>query len=619
MNIPQAQQISPQDQPLQVKTQPENTPNPAGVKETPTASVKMTPIKAQLSAEGTKFLTKSQVADIVRQRPSNVLPDDIVKGLVARGYTLEGFNDNVKSPFQTAQTAEAGTAQPQEQKTVGGFVGNVFKSAGGVVGGIFNAIMHPIKTVKTLGGIGVGAAEEAYGAVTGQNVQTDQTKLFDALKNVYGEKYGSWDKFQNSLYTDPVGVLLDASIVLDAGTSVVGKLADVAKVSGMAETANILTKTADALKVVKEAPGVALGKVGDVVKPVTTKISDVATNATIKSVGVMTGAGGETIKAGIEAVKAGGAEEAAYTAALRGAVTPEKIVENAQGFFEGLANKRSVEYQTALKGVKNSNVTLDLVPVKTELDNQLQKFGIQTLTGKNGKPVLDFSRSTLSTADEQKIVQGVFDDINSWGTKKGDLTPAGVDTLKRRIDNLYSPNKDARAIVQALKVSTKKVLTDNVEGYAKMTKAYQVASDTIDKLKDLSLGGKASNDTIFKKLASSLKDNQEYRNQLLQGLQAGADEKILTAQIAGYNLSPYIARGLTGRAVELLGGFKALAQPSILLPLAATSPRVVGEFLRVLGMKPAQISLMMNFVRAAKTGRIGQVITDVKNLSSNPQ
>ena len=136
-----------------------------------------------------------------------------------------------------------------------------------------------------------------------------------------------------------------------------------------------------------------------------------------------------------------------------------------------------------------------------------------------------------------------------------------------------------------------------------MTAAYQKASDVLDDLKGLSLGKNTANyETIFKKLTSALKDNQDYRSSLLDSLGDESKNMDLKAQIAGYNLSPYLARGLTGRFVEGLGAFKALANPSVLIPMAATSPRVVGEFLRAMGMKAGDISKFKLLLKAVPQG-----------------
>ena len=558
-----------------------------------------------------KNLSKAQVKQIILNAPKGTKPADIINGLIQRGYTLEGFK-SAANPFnsstgQTSATSATGTSTDSstsatstdtstQPKSVGGFIGNIFKGGVDLVKNLYNVVANPAKTASSIVSLGEGIGKDYLNKTFGTKFNDKDTATFNSLVDSYVQKYGGWDKFTNSLYNDPVGVALDASIVLDGGESAIGKLSDLADAAGMSQTADVLSKASDAVKALKEAPGNLASKV---TAPIAGKVSDLGSSV----LGGLTGAGKESIETAKTSVAAGGSTLKSFTDALRGNVTPEKIVETAQNAFQSIKDARSADYTKALSKLKDSDQLLDLNSVSSTMSSQLEKFGIKVAD--DGKS-LDFSRSTISTPDEQKIIQGVYDDVNSWGSKTGDLTPTSVDTLKRRLDNLYSPNKDASAFVTAVKGQVKNVL-NTVPGYEKMTAAYQKASDVLDDLKGLSLGKNTANyETIFKKLTSALKDNQDYRSSLLDSLGDESKNMDLKAQIAGYNLSPYLARGLTGRFVEGLGlgvgAFKALANPSILIPMAATSPRVVGEFLRAMGMKAGDISKFKLLLKAVPQG-----------------
>lgn len=120
--------------------------------------------------------------------------------------------------------------------------------------------------------------------------------------------------------------------------------------------------------------------------------------------------------------------------------------------------------------------------------------------GINPDGSLDFSRSTISDRAAQNSVRGIYQDIRSWGTKPGDLTPAAVDVLKRRIADVYSPTSNARAFTQAVKDSTHKTLVKQVPGYEDMTKGYASASEFLDQLSKLwprGLAGPSTGASIF--------------------------------------------------------------------------------------------------------------------------
>ncbi len=146
----------------------------------------------------------------------------------------------------------------QEPKSVSGFIGNIGKSAVNTVGGIANSLLHPIQTVKDIGNTGLGAIELALPG------EQSHEKYAKAVGSMLKDRYGSLDNIGNTLYNDPVGAALDASMLLDFGGSALGKIGDVSKVS---EIANAGKKAAEIGKAVD--PFRAVGKV---VGGVTSKI-----------------------------------------------------------------------------------------------------------------------------------------------------------------------------------------------------------------------------------------------------------------------------------------------------------------------------------------------------------
>lgn len=190
----------------------------------------------------TKYLTKLQVADIVKNRPNDVSPEDVLKGLVARGYTLEGYNEGA-APFSKTDATPAGgflSPAPASSPSVGGFFGNVVKGVANTIGDVaklgFNAIFHPKKTLESFGDPLVGLVGKVIpGAATQQ-----QTQTANMIGEYFKQRYGGIENIKKTAYEDPFGFALDLSVVLDAGASLVSKAGQITKVADLAKAADTL-------------------------------------------------------------------------------------------------------------------------------------------------------------------------------------------------------------------------------------------------------------------------------------------------------------------------------------------------------------------------------------------
>lgn len=320
----------------------------------------------------------------------------------------------------------------------------------------------------------------------------------------------------------------------------------------------------------------------------------VSTIAT-ETLGKTTGTGSGVLRAGFNAVREGGDSAEAFSRAIKGELSPAQIVEEAKGALGKMKQQRTDEYVSRLEKLKQSKETLDVSPVVKEVDNQLNKFGVlKTPQG------LDFSRSTLRFDKKaQQEIQTIVDEMASFGLREGDRTVIGVDSLKRALADLYSDSSSARAFTQAVSSKTRDIL-GKVEGYDDLTKNYALKTDVInDVTKSLSLGDKASIDTAFKKLNSSLRTNNEARQQLIKELDEVAGTK-LSAKIAGQQLSEKLPRGLMGTVTStgVIGGaFAGMSIPLLLTAAITTSPRIVGEIIRGLGYTARQTDKIVNYLR----------------------
>lgn len=317
---------------------------------------------------------------------------------------------------------------------------------------------------------------------------------------------------------------------------------------------------------------------GQVAGVVLSKGAELAGKGIKQVLGATTGTGPGTID---EALKG----SQAFKDAMRGKTSGEDIVSNVQDALKSLKDQRAATYQTELEKLSQNTDSINLQPVQNKLNELLKNYNIKS-TGVSGE--YDFSRSTLNKS-AAKDVEEVINMVKSWGTTKGDRTPVMVDTLKRRIDDFYSESSQARQFVYSLKDTVRKTLLDNVPQYAKMTKGYSEASSLIkDVQKGLMVGKEQTADQTLRRLSSSMRENFEMRRDLVNILGDKAQED-LAGQIAGYNASQLIPRGLVGKLTAGSAAYVSAINPKFWPILAASSPRVVGEFLSIYGKALTEI------------------------------
>lgn len=219
----------------------------------------------------------------------------------------------------------------------------------------------------------------------------------------------------------------------------------------------------------------------------------------------------------------------------------------------------------------------------------------------------DWARTTVGPLKETKKgwtgsgsakeLKTLYDQIMSWGSKEGDLTPKGLDELKRYIDQFYSDKSDIRAFTANARKKLHNIISENVPEYREMTKGYSEATNLIGDmeaglmLKKQGMTGRVVADQTLRRLMSSMKDNFSLRKELVDTLGAKAEQD-LSGQIAGYTMRSPIPVGLAGVGPIMIGEAAMLryVNPKLWPILVASSPRVQGEFLRMFGkaMKEVQ-------------------------------
>lgn len=339
--------------------------------------------------------------------------------------------------------------------------------------------------------------------------------------------------------------------------------------------------------------GTVVGTTIPLAGPIVKGVSKLAGRAAGETLGKTTGAGYGAIKEGFEAAKAGGERAKTFASSLRGQTSPEAVVEEARSGLGDIIKQRSKEYTDNLGKIKTKTNVIDHTPIIEKYNKKLEDFGVLPKADGTG----DFTRAP-GLGRYEKDLKALSQTLAEWGTREGDNTIAGVDKLKQVIDDFRIGSPDSRkfdSFINELRGEAKNLIKENLTKagdtetlsvYEKMLSDYESKTGIIKEIqKGLSLGDKASIDTSFRKLSSVLRQNNEFRQELVQELDKVTGGNLLS-KIAGQQLNPLLPRGLSG-VVGTIGGAGALTTgvglAKLLPAMIAFSPRAVGELVNALG------------------------------------
>jgi hypothetical protein len=404
--------------------------------------------------------------------------------------------------------------------------------------------------------------------------------------------------------TDPIGFLMDASILFDGGSIAlkgVSKGADVAKLS---EVSKISSVGSNLLKSASEATD----PLRIAAKPLKA-VTNVARKALSESLGATTGAGANAILEALNPTKS-------FYEAMRKEVPTETILDDARDALNSVKADRTKAYREALSRVAESKDAIDTTPVFNKLNNTLEAQRISI----NPDKTLDFSRSPLrnDTAAVNDI-KTIYEDVSGWK----DNTALGLDNLRQGINELYSPTARSNFFVQAMVNELKNVIKEKVPEYDKLLSDYTEKTRGINEFtKTLSLGDKASVDTSLRKLTTILKGNNEYRLELVKKLEQSGNKE-LVSKIAGTSFKDLIPNGLSKylASSELLLGM--FFNPKFLGILLVSSPRLVGELLAGLGITRNVVNgivkqLSIPEVKSSLVAALGKISNMDKESQARP-
>lgn len=315
---------------------------------------------------------------------------------------------------------------------------------------------------------------------------------------------------------------------------------------------------------------------GKVIKPVLGRLSGTGTGAVDEAI-----ASGTSTGLSVNPL----ASKTNFDKALRGKITGDEVVANVKDALQTVVNKRGAIYRDQLKNLKGNAQIVDTAPIDKTVNDIMADHNITIATNAKGQQAIDTSKAGMGKAGREDI-KGIIEEVKSWTDK----TPEGLDRLRKRLDDFYSDSSQARSAVTRLRNSVNDTIKAAVPEYADMTKGYAEATALI---KDIESGlmlrkqgmtGKVVADQTLRRITSAMRDNFALRKDLLEALGAKSGED-LSGQVAGYSMRSVIPLGLAGTGPALIGeaAMAKFISPGFWPVLAASSPRVQGEFLRMFG------------------------------------
>jgi hypothetical protein len=437
-------------------------------------------------------------------------------------------------------------------------ISNIPESAGKFAKSIVEPFLSPIETIGNLGDVAAGALRGGARAILPTQVfnaldsgTTPETaarmdQKTGAVADELGKRYGSMEGLKNTLATDPIGALADASLILTAGGSAA------ARAPGMIGQA-----------------GERIAQVGQKIDPLVNTVKGIGYAAPVmaETAGVLTGAGARPFK---EAYKAGENGNVAFTENMRGVRPASDAIDMAENAVTQMGKERSDAYTAGMAGVKGSQAQVDLSPLQQSLGEA------SSMTHYNGI-VKDVAAETAVKNMTDKIME--FNRLDPQFQ-----TPAALDALKQSLGEMFARTQQGtleRTVVGKVLNGAKSEITRQAPEYAKTMSDYANASDNIKEMRrTMSVSDKAMPDTTLRKLQSTMRNNVNtnygQREKLLDTL--ARHEPDLPAALAGQSLNTWAPRGLA-RATPgmVVGGGAAMMAPQALAMLPLTSPRLMGE------------------------------------------
>lgn len=341
-----------------------------------------------------------------------------------------------------------------------------------------------------------------------------------------------------------------------------------------------------------------VGKAGDIAGSGISKAGSLARRGVFEIEGALTGTSQETLEEAFRAARTGGKQLDDFTASLRGQVTPEQLVDNVRDATNVIQARKTQNFTNAFEPIADTTVTVN---VRDSVASKLKDFGITV----SDDGTLNFANSKFRrTPQAQAKISQMFDEVSRL---TGDKTLREIDTTRQVLRELTLTGDDASArsanalITDA--INSVRTSGKQVDGYGDLLAKFGEDAEFLTELqRSLATGDRATIDTAYRRLATSLKTNNERRMNLIRELDEVTGGALL-GEIAGQQLSEVLPRGLFRQIAAGMVGAGAVTggvSTSILPALVFASPKVVGEVIRGLGLTARKADAVIEAINNAR-------------------
>lgn len=318
-----------------------------------------------------------------------------------------------------------------------------------------------------------------------------------------------------------------------------------------------------------------------------------------EGVGVLTGTSQETLEQAFMSSFKGGKDATKFKEALRGQTTPEELVDNVRTSLETVRSNNSRRYKESLTPIVDE--TVDTSNITQSLKNKFNEFNISV----KEKGELDFSQSKFRTVPQaQTKIQQTYNEAVGLGDN---ATIGQVDTTRQALNELKLVGDDnsarsANALIEEA-IGSVRNSGKQVDGYERLLSEFGENAEFLEEItRSLASGDKQTIDTAYRRLATSLKTNNERRRNLIRELDEVTGNSILS-DVSGQQLSELMPRGIIrqiGSSMALGGIATGGVSSSLLVPLVFASPRVMGEFVNALGLSARKAKVLKDVFDSAR-------------------
>jgi len=476
--------------------------------------------------------------------------------------------------------------------------------------GVASAFLNPLDTVSSLAQLASGVQKVYAGAP-----EDEDTKA--ARETWEGMKALHTTNLREFAVEDPAGLMLElVSFMPGAAAAHAGKLGRipqaVSKVARLPETLPLMP-----VKAALKAPEVFGKYIGPSVFSMQTGKDPVA------------------IRQIFEAGQEGSRGKELATQALRGQYDLKQVVPTVRQAKDAIGKQRASEYEALMAKVDRSQ-TFDMDGLRQDIERWMsdtEEWGVRIrydartkkpIRDKYGRVEVSFTSSKEPTTNlsdaSQKRIRTVVNELLDPRYDGG--TVAALDDLTQRLGGLRGTTpqlRQSRAFINQLRERIQASSLDRVKGLGPAKRSYAQWSSVINDMEKILSESSDNPEVILRKIIGASQSEHaalNLRRDLLKIVDAKAKTHLLDIS-SGAALSEILPTGIHARGILLQGlapgALGAFVNPVFFLGLPFVSPRVVGEFMRAMGIGARWSDRVRSFVekirlaRPTRAGRGGTV------------